>query len=226
MFNIINLVRVTTLMDEAKKYPLNTVLTAEEQIKGRGKGDRIWNSQKSNNLYFSLNIETGVFENYYPFLTSLALLKALKEYDDKINLKLKWPNDLILNDKKMCGILLEKNENFIVIGIGVNIDFYPENTNFLATSLSAEGYNIDKNELLQKFLKHFSNLFKDINFLGFKNIRNEWLVNAYKLHEKIKVNRDGIEYIGIFEDISEDGALVLNTDNKILKFYSADIFNM
>ena len=227
MFNIINLDSVETLMDEIKKYPLNTFLTAKEQTKGRGKDNRVWTSKRSNNLYFAFNIEIDKYVNYYSFVSSLCVLKAIKDvFKDNIKLNLKWPNDVLLNEKKFCGMLLEKNDNILVVGIGVNIDFFPDNTNFKATSLLNEGFELDKNIFINNFIKNFEDLRNNINTFGFNVIRNEWLNFAYKLKKEIKVKIDDIEYIGVFDTIDEEGALVLKIDSNIKKFYSADVFNI
>ena len=227
MFNIINLDSVETLMDEIKKYSLNTFLTAKEQTKGRGKDNRVWTSKRSNNLYFAFNIEVDKYINYYSFVSSLCVLKAIKDvFKDNIKLNLKWPNDVLLNEKKFCGMLLEKNDNILVVGIGVNIDFFPDNTNFKATSLLNEGFELDKNIFINNFIKNFEDLRNNINTFGFNVIRNEWLNFAYKLKKEIKVKIDDIEYIGVFDTIDEDGALVLKIDSNIKKFYSADVFNI
>ena len=227
MFNIINLDSVETLMDEIKKYPLNTFLTAKEQTKGRGKDNRVWTSKRSNNLYFAFNIEVDKYINYYSFISSLCVLKAIKDiFKDNIKLNLKWPNDVLLNEKKFCGMLLEKNDNILVVGIGINIDFFPDNTNFKATSLLNEGFELDKNIFVNNFIKNFETLQNSINTFGFNVIKNEWLNFAYKINEEIKVKIDNVEYIGIFDTINEDGALILKTKKEEKKFYSADVFDI
>ena len=227
MFNIINLDSVETLMDEIKKYPLDTFLTAKEQTKGRGKDNRVWTSKRSNNLYFAFNIEVDKYINYYSFISSLCVLKAIKDvFKDNIKLNLKWPNDVLLNEKKFCGMLLEKNDNILVVGIGINIDSFPDNTNFKATSLLNEGFELDKNIFVNNFIKNFEVLQNNINTFGFNVIKNEWLSFAYKIKEEIKVKIDDIEYIGIFNTIDEDGALILKTKKEEKKFYSADVFDI
>ena len=225
MFNIINLVKVETLMDEIRKYPSNTILTALEQTKGRGKNNRVWESKQSNNLYFTLSINSCKFDNYYSFLTGLAILKVLENFNIK-NLKLKWPNDILLNDKKFCGILLEKNDNLLYIGVGINIDYYPDNVNFKATSLKEEGYMVEKNKLLNNFIEKFTELSQNLNNFGFKIIKNDWLKYAYNLNKNIKIKLNDTEYFGIFKGIDDDGAILLKNNENFIKFYSADVFNI
>ena len=225
MFNIINLIKVETLMDEIKKYPINTLLTATEQTKGRGKDNRLWESKKSKNLYFTFNINSNKFDRYYSFLVGLVILEVLKSYNIK-NLNLKWPNDVLLNNKKFCGILLEKNSNFLIVGIGINVDYYPDNTTFKATSLENEGYVLEKNRFLNDFINTFMILSQNLNNFGFKNIKNEWLKYAFNLKNKIKIKVNNIEYIGIFEGIDDDGAILLKDNKSLMKFYSADVFSI
>ena len=225
MFNIINLVKVETLMDEIRKYPSNTILTALEQTKGRGKNNRVWESKQSNNLYFTLSINSCKFDNYYSFLTGLAILKVLENFNIK-NLKLKWPNDILLNDKKFCGILLEKNDNLLYIGVGINIDYYPDNVNFKATSLKDEAYIIEKDKLLNNFIEKFTELSQNLSNFGFKTIKSDWLKYAYNLNKNIKIKLNDAEYFGIFEGIDDDGAILLKNNENFIKFYSADVFNI
>ena len=225
MFNIINLTKVETLMDEIKKYPVNTLLTAIEQTKGRGKDNRVWESRKSSNLYFTLSIKSGRFDSCYSFLTGLAMLETLKIF--KVNgLNLKWPNDVLLNNKKFCGILLEKNTDLLYIGVGINIDYYPNNTNFKATSLENEGYIIEKNKLLDCFLTKFMELSQELNNFGFKTIKDRWLEYAYNLNNEIKIKINFSEYFGVFEGIDDDGAILLKNNKDTIKFYSADVFDI
>ena len=147
-FDIIEFDCVDSTMIESKKFPIN-------------KGNRIWVSEKNNNLYFSLKIKANKKRLDYSqlsFLCGLAMKNAIEKYDKNNNsINLKWPNDILINSKKVCGILLEFDYLLkeLIIGIGVNIDSFPQtNTIFNATSLLNEGIKLDRILLLKDFQKH------------------------------------------------------------------------
>jgi BirA family biotin operon repressor/biotin-[acetyl-CoA-carboxylase] ligase len=110
-----------------EKYPHGSVLVAERQTAGRGRAQRSWNSD-TGGLYLSLLLkESGSPVKYFPFvlLSALAVAKTLKRYTN-LKIEIKWPNDVYVNDRKICGILAESNvlanSLHLVIGIGININ--------------------------------------------------------------------------------------------------------
>lgn len=126
----------------------NFVIWAKEQTAGRGQQDRQWVSE-AGNLYFSVIMRPNCpvsFMSHFPFIAGLAchaaVGKFLSKYDSKKNLKLKWPNDILYNDAKMGGILIEAELDSkyemvkeLVIGIGINISSHPQNTAYPTTCL-------------------------------------------------------------------------------------------
>lgn len=233
MFTIVNIKETTTVMDEIKKYNSNTILITEKQTNGRGKNNRIWISEKSNNLYMAIKILANNDKiNYsnYCFLSAVTMLESIKSIFSDINLKLKWPNDILLNNKKICGILLERDiqEKTLIIGIGLNIDNSPQlNSDILfpATNLKKEGFVIiDKNELLNYFIKYFEINSNYINKNNFEIIKQKWIDNAYNFKKEIIAKTSFVEYKGIFENMDNDGTLILNCNSNIIKINSADIF--
>jgi BirA family biotin operon repressor/biotin-[acetyl-CoA-carboxylase] ligase len=217
-------------MDVIKEYLPNTLIIANSQTKGRGKSDRKWISEKSNNIFMALKIKAeNVGYNYsgYSFLSSYAMLKTLKDIvHGEVDLKVKWPNDILINNKKFCGVLLEKDKDSLVIGIGVNVDKTPviKNSTFQPTSLKDEGFLLNKNEIIIKFSENFEDLSKDMLENGFNVIRKLWLKYSYNFEKEITVDDGEKKIKGIFKDLDMDGVLVLEKDNKeIIKVYSADI---
>ena len=212
-------------MNVAKNFKANTIIIAQKQTSGKGKGNRVWNSENNNNLYFSLIIEANNNKLDYSqvsFITSVAMRYAISEFDNKNNSIIsKWPNDILINNKKAVGILLEFDNNKLIIGPGVNINFFPDNVNFNATSLKNEGIIVDKYTLLKRFLANFDYLFKEWEQNGFSSIRTKWLKSSYKLHQTIKVG----DIEGIFEDIDNDGTLIVKMANGKYHFVkSGDVF--
>jgi BirA family biotin operon repressor/biotin-[acetyl-CoA-carboxylase] ligase len=220
-------------MDVIRNYPPNTVIIADEQIAGRGKQDRKWFSERSNNLYMSLSIEaTNDRVNYsnYSFLISIAMIRAIEELVKKPPiLKTKWPNDILVNNKKVGGILLEMDwqKHLLVIGIGLNLNRHPnrsETTLFEPSDLSSEGYILSRQDIIDQFLKYFGTYSQILEEQGFEPIRNIWLGYAYNLGKEITVKVNSLITNGIFENMDQDGSLVLVTENGKVYIKSADIF--
>ena len=227
-----NLTRENKLFDRE-------VVVANKQISGRGRLDRKWESQ-AGNLFCSIILRPKTLKipshsaHKLSFLTILALKNAILAIDKKSEnkIQLKWPNDLLINGAKASGILLENSfsgdfVDFAIIGVGVNIKNYPQNTLFKATSFENEKIEISKDSFLEIFLDEFEILYNFIEKFGideaFVNIRKLWLKNAYKLNETVEVNLGSKKYSGVFEDIDKNGSMVLRKDNKKLEISFGDV---
>lgn len=144
--------------------------------------------------------------------------------DDKNRLiQNKWPNDILVNGKKIGGILIENDGNLVVLGVGVNILSNPENTIFPATNLGEFGVEISPQKLLEKFLDEFEILYKNWLDFGFVGIRNSWLQGAFRLKKEIKINLGEKVLIGNFEDIDLEGNLLLKIDDEIVRISYGDV---
>ena len=157
---------------------------------------------------------------------SNSILKTLKNYN--IETFIKWPNDIILNNKKLAGILIEnkykaKELEFTVVGIGLNVntDFSKvEELKDFAISLSQYlGREIERENILFDFLKKFELEYK----LDKKNLYNFYKANLYKLNEFIKLKYKDEIYNGIFLNVTEDGILQLVTEEGKLNFDIGEI---
>jgi BirA family biotin operon repressor/biotin-[acetyl-CoA-carboxylase] ligase len=233
MFKVYFFDEVTSTMDIIKSYPVNSVIIAKKQTRGRGKQDRVWISDESENLYMSLSVSIDDNRSNYTnfvFLTTVAMTRTLEKLvQKKLDIKIKWPNDILVNDKKVCGILMEADsqKDILVIGIGLNIDSYPESTEailFNATSLLAEGFPIKRDTIVDKFLEMFELYINNLNTYGFGTIREEWLKYSYNLGKKIVVRANSTEITGIFEDLDPSGSLVLGGDSGKIFIDSGDVF--
>lgn len=231
MFNIIKIEETTTVMDYIKQFTTNTVVIADKQTQGRGKGNRTWISQKSNNLYIAISIDSSNKNiNYfnYCFISAIAMIESLKELIDiDANLKIKWPNDILLNNKKICGILLENDlqKHFLIIGIGVNIDSSPvldDKILFPPTNIKQEGFTINKDELIDMFLKKF----KEFNINNCDLIKNKLIKYFYNFGKKIIIRNNNEEISGIFKNIDNNGSLILDCNGIEKRFFSGDVFNI
>ena len=118
----------------------------------------------------------------------------------------KWPNDLLIENKKFCGILIEKHKKFFIIGMGVNCASYPENTIFPATCLNEHNITINPKEIFESFQL---NLEKDVKFII------NFLTNLFFTKEIVLINKG--EFTGKFKEINANGNLVLTLENGVTK---------
>lgn len=192
------------------------IMHAGQQLQGRGRNQRIWDSN-NNDLTFSFSqkiIDSKNF-NQIVFLIALRLHAVLKKYLPQQQIYCKWPNDIMVNDLKIAGILMEKWEDFLCIGIGINC---VKKENF--TSLEDFGINIsDKKNFIEQIIDDYYLFYDDLVKNGFQNIREKWLKHAYKLNQKAKVHNFDDSFVeGIFKGIDEEGQLLLQTEQKTLHF--------
>jgi BirA family biotin operon repressor/biotin-[acetyl-CoA-carboxylase] ligase len=216
----------------------NFVIIARTQTAGKGQKSRSWASV-SGNLHASILLQTDLPANRLKelsFLTAVALHKTITAYINKlkisnIDIKLKWPNDILIEGKKLAGILLEStrfnNKNYVIIGVGVNTHFLPEIKNVPVTSLLNEGIVIrHSDDFLSAFMLKFETYYnKWLVENSFASIKKEWLKNAYYLNKNVTLN-DGIQKIsGIFKGIDEDGGICIKIEKngQIHSFSSGDI---
>jgi len=215
----------------ADKYNKNFVIIADSQSAGKGRFDREWFSPDCENLYFSLVLKNELPpNNLIMMLTANAVVKTL----DKYNIKsfIKWPNDIIVKNKKISGILIEdkfegNERKFVVIGIGINIntDFRKIKTlkriaislyQIKKTYISRENFFMD---FLQIFEKEFGLLKKTPD-----KVYNFYLQHIYKLNKKIKYRTEDFRIIKArLSGVDKDGNLILEIRKEIKKFSSGEI---
>lgn len=221
------------IASELAKYGANegTIVIAEKQSSGRGRRGRKWHSS-DDGLWFSIIIRPEIRINESHFLTinaSLAIYYALKGLG--IESEIKWPNDILYKNKKLCGILSEMNSsseklNYIVTGIGINVnqEEFPDQIKENAISLfNILGKKVDKLELLKNIIFYFENFY--FRFLNGEKekLLNEWKNKISLLGKEITVKSDGKEFQGKALDIAKDGRLILLTDkSERMKFWAGD----
>lgn len=213
------------------KLQENEIILATSQKQGRGRLNRNWISPPGN-LYFSLVLKPQInLEKTHElsFIAICALRQTITEIAPNKNLQIKnkWPNDLLINDQKIAGILLESkisnNVEFCILGLGLNINSHPKNVNFAANNLQNLGFNKSKEEILEIFLDNFTKFYQNYQNFGFKNIRNFWLQQAYKLGEEIAVNLEEKKVEGVFKNIDESGNLEILAEGKLQKITTGDV---
>ena len=176
-----------------------TFVSADYQSKGKGRNDRVWESLKDLNLMFSILIKDPKLLNEskaLSLMTAVEIAKLLGSYHIK-NVSVKWPNDVLVNDKKICGILLEGQlPNYLVIGVGLNVNQkeFPSNLRRPATSISNElnkdlDLEVIKETLFPSIINNFNKLNKDEYLSYFKQ-------HNYLLNKRVKVNINQQLFIG------------------------------
>ena len=202
-----------------------TVIVAETQTSGRGRRGNKWIS-KTGNLFFSQIFSSRTTVSNLAFVTSLSVVEAICNFNHNTNVAIKWPNDILIEDKKIAGILIENTpENNVILGIGVNIISNPDTSeiSYHSTNLSANGITSSKERLLEEYLKMFDKNYA-LCMQNFELLRIKWLQYASHLDQKIKVKRKNNVEEGIFKGIDEQGLLLLEQDSKISKIAVAEVF--
>ena len=198
------------LLARAAELPDGHWVIADRQTAGRGRRGRMW-GDGAGNLMASVLVRSAGAVQQLSFVAALALHTAVGLGD---RIKLKWPNDLLLDGVKVSGILLERAGDALVIGFGVNLASYPDGTERPATSLAAAGVAAPEPLVL---LAALMTAFAEYRGLwmgqGFEPIRARWLAQAAGIGAPIAA-RLGTETIaGRFDGIAADGALAIRLDD-------------
>lgn len=203
------------------------IITSRIQTKGKGRLGRKWESFEGN-LFMSMLMSWPFSENNaLVFITGLALQQTIKKVLPQDDVKIKWPNDVLVNDKKISGILLETGEQEkIVVGIGVNIKKSPKSENIIypTTSLFEEGINIDRVDFMKKFISSFEEIKSIYLKKGMDKIVKIWQAEAKGIGEKIKIKLLNKEETGIFRGIDNNGRLILNVNGNIQIYNAGEVF--
>lgn len=212
-----------------------TVVLSDTQTCGRGTKGRRWISPKNTGLWFSILLKPNFHPKFLgtiPLLTATAIYESLCEFDIKSSIK--WPNDIFIKDKKVCGILTESNLSvssidYLIIGIGINVnlslnDFNPDLKD-TATSLKIS-YNKDFNrfDILNVILKNFSKLYYNLTEDKVKFIIEKYKANSCVLNKKVSLHYNNTYEIVTPVDVMNDGSLLVkDTNNKLKQIYSGEV---
>lgn len=207
-------------------FPEGTVIQSLEQKKGRGRHGREWISPIGN-LYMSLLLRPGCppgEAGQISFVAAVALSAAMDEIVTKGHSKtLKWPNDILIDGKKVSGILIEKEGDAYVLGMGVNILAPPEGAIGLKEVAGDNRIAIHpfRDRALEKFGRYYGKWKKS----GFPAIRREWLEQAHGLNKPIAVNFGDKKTEGIFRDLNDEGFLLLEQEGgKTVAINSGEVY--
>lgn len=206
------------------------IVISNEQTNGYGKNNRQFISNKDTGIYMSILINPNclIEESLkITILTSVAVLSAIKSVCN-LDVKLKWVNDIILNDLKVGGILCESqinlNTNIIdnmIVGIGINVknfEFPPSLKNIATSIENNTNIKISRNELISEIINFF-----DLYFIDNKNYLDLYKENSYVLGKDITVIQNDRQFFAKAIDIEDNGTLIVQEQEKIIKLISSDI---
>ncbi len=215
--------------------PEGACVIAESQHTGKGRLGRKWFSPVGKNLYISVILRPHIHpSSVYPitFLSSLAVYDTIEELSG-IRPSLKWPNDVLINGKKVCGTLIELSTEadvvrFVIVGIGFNINMQyseiDEEIKNKATSLSIETKKVYERALVCGILlNHLEEHYRYFMRYGAPGICGVWEERAAIKGKILEINQMGESYRGVVEGIDRDGAMLLNVDGEVKKIIAGDV---
>ncbi len=212
--NIIHYNTIGSTNDEAYRLAQSgggegAVVISDRQTKGRGRMGREWVSASSENLYFSVILKPKMLPSFAPRVTVMSAIAVAQAIMEVTGLKpgIKWPNDIYIGGKKVCGILTQmKSESdaidFIITGIGVNVnsqpDDFPKELIAAATTLRHEcGAKISKRSLFEKIILNLEKMYIILTKEGFEKIRGEWNSYCLLLNRVVTVKTIADEVTGV-----------------------------
>ena len=228
--NIIFLPEIDSTNDLIKKYLINNiseglVVVAETQTGGRGRRGRSWHSPPETGIYLSTLLKPDLELSKISIITLLAGVAAIltiNEFSNQ-NAYLKWPNDILIDSKKVCGLLCEiikKNRELdgVIIGIGINVnqipEQFPEHLKNIATSIRiVNGFPIDRLAVIQSFLTNLDREYQTYLNEGESPVINKWSLNTKLFGKKVSIKHGSNVTTGSAMRLDELGRLVLLLDN-------------
>lgn len=217
-------------------YGQGTVIVAEQQNAGRGRLGRHWESPGGTGIWFSVILEPAVSlqeTSHYSFVTAVAVAEGIRQATG-LPAQVKWPNDILIDGKKVCGVLLElvaemTRVHQLIVGIGINANQkpadFPEEVRKKATSLAIEtGHPVQRCAVLCAVLRCLEENCRLMEQQGFAAIRQKWAELSCVIGREVQVLRQGETVLyGMATGLAEDGALVVQTGNGEERIVAGDV---
>jgi BirA family biotin operon repressor/biotin-[acetyl-CoA-carboxylase] ligase len=215
------------IVDSTNKYALDAgkvglLVTAGSQTSGRGTKGRTWFSPKDKNLYMTITV--GKPDPRFPLVTGVAVRKAISCILNDAVVDIKWPNDIVISGRKVCGILCESKRDLTAIGIGINVNqvFWPEDIKDLTVSLAQiSGREYDLNDVLKQVVSYLDQWFSLFYQKGFSPVRDSFLKYGF-LHNYALRTQEGFRCTIV--DLNMEGHLLINVAGKLETLVSGSLF--
>lgn len=212
-----------------------TIVIADEQTDGIGRVGRHWQSEQGKGIWMSIILRPNILPYLAPqltLLTATVLAEVIDEVSD-VTPQIKWPNDILIEGKKISGILTEMQAeqdqiSYVIIGMGINVN--QDATDFVdevaerATSLKIKTKQTwDMVRLIQQILQKFETKYDQFIDHGFQDVKIKWESYGFRMNEQLTIKTGNETWTGRFSGIAEDGALLIEREASIQKIYSGEI---
>lgn len=233
-FSLIRLDSVGSTNDELRRLALSgaaadfLVVSATEQSAGRGRRGRVWVSPPGNlHCSFLLKIQSLASAAQLGFVAAIALVDALSALVPGADFKAKWPNDVLMNGRKVAGMLLEPvAEDWLILGIGIDVAAAPPADAVLypVASLCDAGFIGSADEVLAALCGELAPQVERWRSDGFGPIRDAWVARARGIGDQVVVRLEGETLTGRFAGLDEQGALLLGAGSNMQRIMAGDVF--
>lgn len=190
----------------------HTAIVAAAQSAGRGRHRRTWVSHHGN-LYASFIFASPERDPRLSYAVAVAVAETIASFG--IRPQIKWPNDILVDNKKISGILIEYSGPFVIVGIGINIKSNPTVSASYETTKMDIYSDVPKTELLNRLMRNLDKWMRT----DFARVRERWTNLAAMLHKTVRYHGEPAELIGI----NENGALILRRDTRYILVYGDEI---
>jgi BirA family biotin operon repressor/biotin-[acetyl-CoA-carboxylase] ligase len=231
-FEIIDSTNTTAKKFAESGAPEGTAVIAEYQTDGRGRFNRRWYGEPGKNILLSLILRPRN-EDTAPLLTYLTALSAAEAVEEiaEMTVACKWPNDLLINGRKFCGILLESSSkesmiDFVVVGIGMNVnqEEFPAELHQTATSLRIEcAREFDRASLVREFFERVEQGYLQLQQYGTDGVLSRWKMKCQTLGKEISVEQSGRILKGRAIDVDTEGALIIEGRDGPARVFAGDV---
>jgi BirA family biotin operon repressor/biotin-[acetyl-CoA-carboxylase] ligase len=219
-----------------RDYPEGTLIIAEKQIAGRGRMGRRWHSPAGMGICMSIILRPLIPPGEAPLITLMTAVAVAETLSSllQLHVRIKWPNDILVSDKKIAGILTEMNAergsiHYIVLGLGMNVntplEVMPDDISTLATSVLIEiGKRFERAAIVRTFLEFFERYYQLLHSEGSEPILHRWKEFSGIIGQRIKVDAVNDTFVGKVVDIDRSGVLLLEDDaGEIQRIISGDV---